>query len=112
MPQLRVFDGHVMLWPRSVNEKAEAVLSVAGAPLTPEEIQERIGEDYSLVGIRNQLTADDALPQGRQEQVRPGALGRRGVPGHQGDDRQGDRASRRRGLGQHHRHQPDLSATT
>jgi hypothetical protein len=58
VPQLRVFDGHVMLWPRSVNEKAEAVLSVAGAPLTPEEIQERIGEDYSLVGIRNQLTAD------------------------------------------------------
>ena len=59
VPQLRVLDHHVVPWPRSVNEKAQAVLAVAGRPLTPEEIQERIGEDYSLVGIRNQLTADD-----------------------------------------------------
>ncbi len=42
-----------------MNDKAEAVLAVAGTPLTPEEIQTRIGEDYSLVGIRNQLTADE-----------------------------------------------------
>ncbi|MFF0306671.1 sigma factor-like helix-turn-helix DNA-binding protein [Streptosporangium sp. NPDC004379] len=59
VPQLRVFENHVVPWPRSVNDKAEAVLAVAGSALTPEEIQERIGEDYSLVGIRNQLTADD-----------------------------------------------------
>ncbi|MCK2213063.1 hypothetical protein MF672_004515 [Actinomadura sp. ATCC 31491] len=59
VPQLRVLGTHVVPWPRSINEKAEAVLAVAGAPLSPEEIQERIGEDYSLVGIRNQLTADD-----------------------------------------------------
>ncbi|MCF6467460.1 hypothetical protein FAF44_03400 [Nonomuraea sp. MG754425] len=59
VPQLRVLGQHVVPWPRSINEKAEAVLAVAGAPLTPEEIQERIGEDYSLVGIRNQLTADE-----------------------------------------------------
>ncbi|MEU4535032.1 sigma factor-like helix-turn-helix DNA-binding protein [Streptosporangium sp. NPDC023825] len=59
VPQLRVLENHVVPWPRSVNDKAEAVLAVAGGPLTPEEIQERIGEDYSLVGIRNQLTADD-----------------------------------------------------
>ncbi|MGJ6961207.1 sigma factor-like helix-turn-helix DNA-binding protein [Streptosporangium sp. G11] len=59
VPQLRVLEDHVVPWPRSVNDKAEAVLAVAGGPLTPEEIQERIGEDYSLVGIRNQLTADD-----------------------------------------------------
>ncbi|SDQ45765.1 sigma factor-like helix-turn-helix DNA-binding protein [Thermostaphylospora chromogena] len=59
VPHLRVLDGHVVAWPRSVNDKAEAVLAIAGTPLTPEEIQERIGEDYSLVGIRNQLTADD-----------------------------------------------------
>ncbi|NUR89901.1 MAG: hypothetical protein HOY71_37970 [Nonomuraea sp.] len=59
VPQLRVLDQHVVPWPRSINEKAEAVLAVAGRPLSPEEIQERIGEDYSLVGIRNQLTADD-----------------------------------------------------
>ncbi|MEO3872646.1 sigma factor-like helix-turn-helix DNA-binding protein [Nonomuraea sp. B12E4] len=59
VPQLRVLGQHVVPWPRSINEKAEAVLAVAGAPLSPEEIQERIGEDYSLVGIRNQLTADD-----------------------------------------------------
>ncbi|MFI6884743.1 sigma factor-like helix-turn-helix DNA-binding protein [Streptosporangium canum] len=59
VPQLRVLEGHVVPWPRSVNDKAEAVLAVAGNALTPEEIQERIGEDYSLVGIRNQLTADD-----------------------------------------------------
>ncbi|SDM33152.1 Sigma-70, region 4 [Nonomuraea maritima] len=58
-PQLRVLGQHVVPWPRSINEKAEAVLAVAGTPLSPEEIQERIGEDYSLVGIRNQLTADD-----------------------------------------------------
>ncbi|NUW35260.1 hypothetical protein HTZ77_28065 [Nonomuraea sp. SMC257] len=59
VPQLRVLEQHVVPWPRSINEKAEAVLAVAGKPLSPEEIQERIGEDYSLVGIRNQLTADD-----------------------------------------------------
>ncbi|WP_285775314.1 sigma factor-like helix-turn-helix DNA-binding protein [Microtetraspora sp. NBRC 13810] len=59
VPNLRMLDGHVVAWPRSVNEKAEAVLAIAGGPLTPEEIQERIGEDYSLVGIRNQLTADE-----------------------------------------------------
>ncbi|MFF0249798.1 sigma factor-like helix-turn-helix DNA-binding protein [Streptosporangium sandarakinum] len=59
VPQLRVFENHVVPWPRSVNDKAEAVLAVSGGALTPEEIQERIGEDYSLVGIRNQLTADD-----------------------------------------------------
>ncbi|WP_188192492.1 sigma factor-like helix-turn-helix DNA-binding protein [Nonomuraea sp. SYSU D8015] len=59
VPQLRVLGEHVVPWPRSINEKAEAVLAVAGTPLSPEEIQERIGEDYSLVGIRNQLTADE-----------------------------------------------------
>ncbi|WP_214327062.1 sigma factor-like helix-turn-helix DNA-binding protein [Nonomuraea sediminis] len=59
VPQLRVLEQHVVPWPRSINEKAEAVLAVAGRPLSPEEIQERIGEDYSLVGIRNQLTADE-----------------------------------------------------
>ncbi|GAB1821324.1 sigma factor-like helix-turn-helix DNA-binding protein [Herbidospora sp. RD11066] len=59
VPQLRLLEGHVVPWPRSVNDKAEAVLAVAGTPLTPEEIQSRIGEDYSLVGIRNQLTADE-----------------------------------------------------
>lgn len=59
VPQLRVLDQHVVPWPRSINEKAEAVLAVAQRPMAPEEIQERIGEDYSLVGIRNQLTADD-----------------------------------------------------
>ncbi|MFI7421964.1 sigma factor-like helix-turn-helix DNA-binding protein [Nonomuraea sp. NPDC049684] len=59
VPQLRVLGRHVVPWPRSINEKAEAVLAVAGTPLSPEEIQERIGEDYSLVGIRNQLTADE-----------------------------------------------------
>jgi len=59
VPHLRVLDGHVVPWPRSINDKAEAVLAVTGKPMSPEEIQERIGEDYSLVGIRNQLTADD-----------------------------------------------------
>ncbi len=59
VPHLRVLDGHVVPWPRSVNDKAEAVLAIGGKPLTPEEIQERIGEDYSLVGIRNQLTSDE-----------------------------------------------------
>ncbi|SDG91230.1 Sigma-70, region 4 [Sinosporangium album] len=59
VPNLRVLEDHVVAWPRSVNEKAEAVLAVAGSALTPEEIQERIGEDYSLVGIRNQLTSDE-----------------------------------------------------
>ncbi|KAA9374999.1 hypothetical protein F5972_28970 [Microbispora cellulosiformans] len=59
VPQLRVLDGHVVPWPRSMGDKAEAVLAVSGAPLTPEEIQARIGEDYSLVGLRNQLAADE-----------------------------------------------------
>ncbi|MEU7941706.1 sigma factor-like helix-turn-helix DNA-binding protein [Microbispora bryophytorum] len=59
VPHLRVMDGHIVPWPRSMGDKAEAVLTVAHAPLTPEDIQGRIGEDYSLVGIRNQLAADE-----------------------------------------------------
>ncbi|WP_405086980.1 sigma factor-like helix-turn-helix DNA-binding protein [Microbispora sp. NBC_01389] len=59
VPQLRVLDGHAVPWPRSMGDKAEAVLAVSGGPLTPEEIQARIGEDYSLVGLRNQLAADE-----------------------------------------------------
>ncbi|MEV4455236.1 sigma factor-like helix-turn-helix DNA-binding protein [Microbispora sp. NPDC049633] len=59
VPHLRVLDGHVVPWPRSMCDKAEAVLAVTRAPLTPEEIQTRIGEDYSLVGIRNQLASDE-----------------------------------------------------
>jgi hypothetical protein len=59
VPQLRVLDQHVVPWPRNINDKAEAVLAVTKRPMAPEEIQESIGEDYSLVGIRNQLTADD-----------------------------------------------------
>ncbi|WP_283135557.1 sigma factor-like helix-turn-helix DNA-binding protein [Rhizohabitans arisaemae] len=59
VPQIKILGDHVAPWPRSVSEKADAVLSLAGHPLSPEEIQERIGEDYSLVGIRNQLTADN-----------------------------------------------------
>ncbi|GAA4565610.1 sigma factor-like helix-turn-helix DNA-binding protein [Planotetraspora kaengkrachanensis] len=59
VPHLRVLDGHVVPWPRGVNDKAEAVLAVAGAPLSPEEIQERIGADHSVVGVRNQLASDE-----------------------------------------------------
>ncbi|TQS24627.1 sigma factor-like helix-turn-helix DNA-binding protein [Microbispora sp. KK1-11] len=59
VPHLRVMDGHVVPWPRSMGDKAEAVLAVAHAPLTPEDIQGRIGEDYSIVGIRNQLASDE-----------------------------------------------------
>ncbi|MBO4275062.1 sigma factor-like helix-turn-helix DNA-binding protein [Microbispora triticiradicis] len=59
VPHLRVLEGHVVPWPRSMGDKAEAVLAVSGGPLTPEEIQARIGEDYSLVGLRNQLAADE-----------------------------------------------------
>jgi hypothetical protein len=59
VPHLRVLEGHVVPWPRSLHDKAEAVLGIAGAPLTPEEIQSRIGEDYSLVGVRNHLASDE-----------------------------------------------------
>ncbi|MBX6386724.1 MAG: hypothetical protein IRZ07_27730, partial [Microbispora sp.] len=59
VPHLRVLEGHVVPWPRSMGDKAEAVLAVARVPLTPEEIQARIGEDYSIVGIRNQLASDE-----------------------------------------------------
>ncbi|MDI9580101.1 MAG: sigma factor-like helix-turn-helix DNA-binding protein [Thermobispora sp.] len=58
IPQLRVLGGHVVPWPRNLADKLEAVLSVASAPLSPEEIQERIGEDHSAAGIRTQLTSD------------------------------------------------------
>ena len=59
VPHLRVLDGHVVPWPRSMGDKTEAVLTVVRSPLSPEEIQTRIGEDYSLVGIRNQLASDE-----------------------------------------------------
>lgn len=59
VPHLRVMEGHVVPWPRSMGDKAEAVLAVSDGALTPEEIQTRIGEDYSIVGLRNQLASDE-----------------------------------------------------
>ncbi|MFC0865788.1 sigma factor-like helix-turn-helix DNA-binding protein [Sphaerimonospora cavernae] len=59
IPHLRVLDGHVAPWARGLGDRAEAVLAVAGTPLTPEEIQTRIGGDNSVIGVRNQLGADD-----------------------------------------------------
>lgn len=59
IPHLRIMDGHVVPWPRTLGDRAEVVLAVAGTPLTPEEIQARIGGDHSVVGVRSQLGSDE-----------------------------------------------------
>lgn len=56
---LRVLDGHVALWKGSVADKAVSVLHIAGSPMTPEEICERIAEGHSKRTVRNTLFSDD-----------------------------------------------------
>lgn len=52
----RVLEGKVARWGGSLADKAEAVLSIAGEPLTPEQIFERIGEPHkNFRGFKGQL---------------------------------------------------------
>lgn len=66
---LRVLDGHVALWKGSVADKAVSVLHVAGSPMTPEEIGDRIGEGHSKRTVRNTLFSDERFMRTSKAEV-------------------------------------------
>ncbi|MDF2092584.1 sigma factor-like helix-turn-helix DNA-binding protein [Knoellia sp. 3-2P3] len=45
----------LVLWPGNLVDKAHAVLAVRGTPMTPEELAETIGGDFSRAGFRDRL---------------------------------------------------------
>ncbi|MFF3947137.1 hypothetical protein ACFYYN_20240 [Streptomyces sp. NPDC001902] len=55
----RQVDGHLLPWGRSVNERAEAILTLAGQPLSTEELRSRLDDGTALASLRNQLQADE-----------------------------------------------------
>lgn len=52
---VRRLEGTLVLWPGNLVDKAHAVLAVRGTPMTPEEIAETIGGDFSRAGFRDRL---------------------------------------------------------
>ncbi|MBE2997686.1 RNA polymerase subunit sigma-70 [Nocardiopsis sp. HNM0947] len=58
LPLSKVMDGHVVSWRRSVADKAAAVLTLVGSPLSFDTLAEGIGGDYSMAGVRSRIRAD------------------------------------------------------
>ena len=52
---VRRLDGTLVLWPGNLVDKAHAVLAVRGVPMTPEEIADTIGGEFSRTGLRDRL---------------------------------------------------------
>lgn len=57
----RVVGDVVVLWGRSLADKAIAILGVAGEPLTLEDIYERVGEDKNFRGFKGQVQGDPRI---------------------------------------------------
>ncbi|MFF5336865.1 hypothetical protein [Streptomyces sp. NPDC013181] len=55
----RVIDGHLLPWGRSVNDRAEAVLTFVGRPLAAEELLTRLDDGTALASLRNQIQTDE-----------------------------------------------------
>jgi hypothetical protein len=55
----RIVDDSLLSWGRSVNERAEAILSLAGQPLPAAELLSRLDDGTALVSLRNQLQTDE-----------------------------------------------------
>lgn len=58
LPLSKVMDGHLLSWRRSIADKAVAVLTLIGSPLSLETLVDGIGGDFSPAGVRNRIMAD------------------------------------------------------
>ncbi|MFJ4341043.1 sigma factor-like helix-turn-helix DNA-binding protein [Streptomyces sp. NPDC088915] len=56
--RFRTMDGHMLYWGRSVNDRAVAVLSLRGEPLSMEDIHDRLADGTTLNSMRNQIWTD------------------------------------------------------
>ncbi|MFJ2805057.1 hypothetical protein [Kitasatospora sp. NPDC087271] len=54
----KILDDHLLCWGRSVNERAEAVLSLVGRPLPAADLLARLDDGIALASLRNQLQSD------------------------------------------------------
>ncbi|MFC8718974.1 hypothetical protein [Kitasatospora sp. NPDC057198] len=54
----RIVEDHLLLWGRNVNERAEAILALAGEPLSSDELNLRLADGTSPSSLRNQLQSD------------------------------------------------------
>ncbi|MFF4147466.1 hypothetical protein ACFY0A_40645 [Streptomyces sp. NPDC001698] len=55
----RVIDGHLLPWGRSISDRAEAVLTLVGNPLSMDDLQARLDDGTTLASLRNQIQSDD-----------------------------------------------------
>ncbi|MFE1320750.1 hypothetical protein [Kitasatospora phosalacinea] len=55
----RVVEDHLLPWGRNVNERAEAILALAGEPLSSDELNRRLADGTSPFSLRNQLQSDE-----------------------------------------------------
>ncbi|MGW5433824.1 hypothetical protein ACWET9_42780 [Streptomyces sp. NPDC004059] len=55
----RVIDGHLLPWGRSISDRAEAVLTLVGHPLSMDDLQARLDDGTTLASLRNQIQSDD-----------------------------------------------------
>ncbi|APE24565.1 MULTISPECIES: sigma factor-like helix-turn-helix DNA-binding protein [Streptomyces] len=57
--RFKTMDGHMLYWGRSVNDRAVAVLSLRGAPMSMEDIHDRLADGTTINSMRNQIWTDE-----------------------------------------------------
>ncbi|MFI1978718.1 sigma factor-like helix-turn-helix DNA-binding protein [Streptomyces wedmorensis] len=57
--RFRTMDGHMLYWGRSVNDRAVAVLSLRGEPMSMEDIHDRLADGTAINSMRNQIWTDE-----------------------------------------------------
>ncbi|MFI1814381.1 sigma factor-like helix-turn-helix DNA-binding protein [Streptomyces sp. NPDC020422] len=57
--RFRTMDGHMLYWGRSVNDRAVAVLSLHGEPMSMEDIHDRLADGTTINSMRNQIWTDE-----------------------------------------------------
>ncbi|MET9674714.1 sigma factor-like helix-turn-helix DNA-binding protein [Streptomyces sp. NPDC006482] len=57
--RFRTMDGHMLYWGRSVNDRAVAVLSLHGEPMSMEDIHDRLADGTAINSMRNQIWTDE-----------------------------------------------------
>ncbi|WP_329425039.1 sigma factor-like helix-turn-helix DNA-binding protein [Streptomyces sp. NBC_01268] len=57
--RFKTMDGHLLHWGRSVNDRAMAVLSLRGEPMSMEDIHDRLADGTTINSMRNQIWTDE-----------------------------------------------------
>ncbi|MEU4100788.1 sigma factor-like helix-turn-helix DNA-binding protein [Streptomyces tanashiensis] len=57
--RFRTMDGHMLYWGRSVNDRAVAVLSLRGEPMSMEDVHDRLADGTTINSMRNQIWTDE-----------------------------------------------------